>query len=69
MSTSHYIVSEQSPSAWQFSHKGQITGPFGSREEATEAAIAEAGQSEDPEVEVVLRDANMKTETVWRPAR
>jgi hypothetical protein len=69
MSTSHYVVSEQSASAWQFSYKGQITGPFGTREEATEAAITEAAESDDPEVEVVVRDANLKTETVWRPNR
>ena len=66
MDTSHYVVSASSVSGWQYSHKGDITGPFESKEAAIEAAIAEAGQSEDTDVEVMVRDADMKTQSVWR---
>jgi hypothetical protein len=69
MSTSHYLVSAATLAGWQFSHKGDITGPFDSKEGAIEAAILEAGQSDDPDVEVVVRDADLRTETVWRPQK
>lgn len=68
MSTSHYVVSERSESVWQFSHKGEITGPYTSRDAAVEAAIAEASASLDADSEVLVRDANRKTVSVWRPS-
>ena len=66
MDTSHYVVSASTVSGWQFSHKGDITGPFDTKQAAVDAAIAEAGQSDDPDVEVMVRDADMKTQSVWR---
>jgi hypothetical protein len=66
MSISHYVVSERSESVWQFSHKGEITGPYTSRDAAVQAAIAEATASLDGESEVLVRDASLKTVTVWR---
>jgi hypothetical protein len=69
MSTSHYLVATAAIAGWQFSHKGDITGPFESKEQAVEAAIAAAGESGDPEVEVMVQDADMKLETVWRPGK
>ena len=67
MSSSHYLVAASAISGWQFSHKGDITGPFESKEQAIKAAIIAAGESDDPEVEVLVQDADKKVETVWRP--
>ena len=67
MSTSHYLVGAAAIAGWQFSHKGDITGPFETKEQAIEAAIAAAGKSEDSDVEVMVQDADMKLETVWKP--
>jgi hypothetical protein len=66
MSSSHYVVSERSESVWQFSHKGEIAGPYASREAAVEAAISEAKASLDADCEVLVRDASLKTVTVWQ---
>lgn len=67
MSSHHFVVAAQDRS-WHFSFKGAITGPFASREQAVAAAIEQASQVDDEDVEVVVRDADLKTETVWRPA-
>jgi len=67
MSSHHFVVAAQDR-AWQFSFKGAITGPFSSRDEAVAAAIEQAGEETDPDVEVVVCDADLKTETVWRQA-
>lgn len=69
MSSSHYVVSERSESVWQFSHKGEIAGPYASREAAVEAAISEAKASLDADCEVLVRDASLKTVTVWNRDR
>jgi hypothetical protein len=66
MSERHFIV-YQRDSSWQFSFRGSITAPFRTREAAIEAAIEEARQSGDAEVEVLVQDANMQTQSVWRP--
>lgn len=68
MSTNHYIVAHLDHS-WQFSVKGNVTGPFGTREEAVAAAIEDAAESGAPDAEVIVRDADLKTETVWRPGQ
>lgn len=68
MSERHYLVYLRD-AAWQFSYRGSITAPFKSREEAIEAAIEEAQQSEDPDIEVLVQDADMRMETVWRPGK
>ena len=65
MENSHFVVSRRD-SAWQFSFKGDITAPFHTRDAAVEAAIAAAEESRDPHVEVLLQDADLKTERVWR---
>jgi hypothetical protein len=67
MSSSHYLVAEAAIAGWQFSHKGDITGPFETREQAIKAAITAAGESANPDVEVLVQNADMKTETIWRP--
>jgi hypothetical protein len=69
MSTSHYLVAAAAIAGWQFSHKGDITGPFENKEQAIEAAIAAAGESGDPDVEVLVQDADMKMEIVWTPEK
>jgi hypothetical protein len=66
MSERHFIVYLRDAS-WQYSYRGSITAPFKSREEAIEAAIGEAQDLDDPAIEVLVQDADMKTETVWRP--
>ncbi|MDB5613290.1 MAG: hypothetical protein JWQ22_943 [Devosia sp.] len=66
MSSQHFVVAAQDRS-WHFSFKGDLIGPYSSREEAVAAAIEEASKLDDNEVEVVVRDADLKTETVWRP--
>lgn len=66
MENSHFVVSQRD-SAWQFSFKGDITGPFATRDAAIDAAIAAAEASDDPDVEVLVRAADMRTESVWRP--
>lgn len=65
MSTNHFVVSQRD-SVWQFSHRGDVTGPFTTRDAAIEAAIAEATQTTGEDVEVLVRDANLRTETIWR---
>ncbi len=67
MSSSHFLVAAAAISGWQFSHKGVITGPFESKEQAIKAAIAAAAESGDRDVEVLVQNADMKVETVWRP--
>jgi hypothetical protein len=66
MQNNHFVVSQRE-SAWQFSFKGDITAPFHTRNAAIQAAIAAAEASEDPNVEVLLQDSDLKTESVWRP--
>lgn len=66
MENNHFVVSQRD-SAWQFSFKGDITAPFATRDKAIEAAIAAAQASDDPDVEVLLQDADLKVESVWRP--
>ena len=66
MSSQHFVVAAQDR-AWHYSFKGDLVGPYSSREEAVEAAIEEATKLADNDIEVVVRDANLKTETVWRP--
>ena len=65
MSTDHFVVSQRD-SVWQFSFRGDVTAPFTSRSAAIEAAIAEAGKVEGAEVAVVLRDGDLRSETIWR---
>lgn len=67
MSSHHFVVAAQEH-AWHYSYKGAMTGPFNSRERAVEAAIEQAAQSKES-VEVLVRDADLKTETVWRGER
>lgn len=61
MASGHYVVS-QLASIWQFSHLGQVTGPYSSRG----AAISAAKANNQADGEVIVRDADMRTHTVWR---
>lgn len=61
----HLIVYRRD-SAWQFTCRGTITGPFKTREEAVEAAIIEARALNDPDIEVIVQDSDLTQETVWR---
>lgn len=66
MSNQHFLVAAQDRS-WHYSYKGDMTGPYSSREEAVAAAIAEAAALDDRAVTVVVQEADLRTETVWRP--
>jgi hypothetical protein len=66
MTSSHYVVAEQGHSSWHYSHKGDMTGPFTTRDAAVAAAVAEAKASGDPHAEVVVRDADLKSQIVWQ---
>lgn len=64
--SNHYVVAEQDR-AWHYSFKGALVGPYASKQLAIEAAIKQARASGSTDIEVVVRDADMRTETVWRP--
>ncbi|HWU19768.1 MAG TPA: hypothetical protein VN155_18990 [Devosia sp.] len=61
----HYVVAEQDR-AWHYSFKGALVGPYTSKELAIAAAIKQARASGSADIEVVVRDADMRSETVWR---
>ena len=65
MINNHFVISQRD-SFWQFSFRGDVTGPFTSKANAVRAAIDAASKIGDADVEVVVRDANVKAETVWR---
>lgn len=65
MTTSHFIVSQRE-NAWQVSFKGDVTAPFMSRDAAIAVAIDLAGKLGDAAAEVIVRDADLRSETVWR---
>jgi len=65
MSTKHFVVSQRD-SVWQFSFRGDVTAPFTSKQAAIDAAIAEAGSLDTDDVEVLVRDADLRTQTIWR---
>ena len=67
MSERHFIVYLRD-AAWQYSYRGSVTAPFKTREDAIEAAIIEAQEEGDPEIEVIVQDSDMRSETVWRPS-
>lgn len=66
MSSRHFVVTQRE--SWQFSFKGELEGPFVSKAAAVKAAIAAAQEIGGDDVEVLVRDGEMKTETVWRPS-
>jgi hypothetical protein len=65
MTERHFIVTERDH-AWMYSHRGDAAGPFKTREQAIEAAIAEATAMGDPAAQVIVQDHDMQQETVWR---
>ena len=65
MTTNHFVVSQRD-SGWQFSFRGDVTAPYTTKQAAIDAAIAEASKADGGDVEVLVRDADLRTETVWR---
>lgn len=65
MSINHVVVSQRD-SVWQFSFRGDVTAPFTSKDDPVRAAIIAAGKVGDTHVEVVVHDADLRVETVWR---
>jgi hypothetical protein len=68
MINNHFVISQRD-SVWQFSFRGDVTGPFTSKTDAVHAAIEAASKIEDADVEVVVHAADVKAETVWRSGR
>ncbi|UJW85946.1 DUF2188 domain-containing protein [Devosia sp. SL43] len=67
MVTNHFVVSQRENS-WQISFKGDVTAPFTTRDAAIAAAINLAGTVGDTSTEVIVHDADLRSETVWRAA-
>ena len=65
MINNHFVISQRD-SVWQFSFRGDVTGPFTSKAEAVKAAIEAAANIGGADVEVVVHDADVRAETVWR---
>jgi hypothetical protein len=65
MTERHFIVYERD-NTWQYTYRGSIAAPFKSRQDAIDAAIAEARQANDTTIEVIVQDHDMQQETVWR---
>lgn len=68
MINNHFVISQRE-SVWQFSFRGDVTGPFTSKADAIDAAIDAASRFDGEAVEVVVHDADLRAETVWRSAR
>lgn len=68
MINNHFVISQRD-SVWQFSYRGDVTGPFTSKADAIKAAIEAASKVGDADVEVVVHDAELRAETVWRSGR
>ena len=65
MLNNHFVISQRE-SVWQFSFRGGVTGPFTSKAGAIAAAIEAASKVDERDIEVVVHDADMRAETVWR---
>lgn len=65
MINNHFVISQRD-SVWQFSFRGDVTGPFTSKADAVKAAIEVAANIGGADVEVVVHDADVRAETVWR---
>jgi hypothetical protein len=66
MAEHHYIVA-RSESQWKVSYRGTDQGPFTSKEEAIEIAIAaaQAEHDEGEDVEVLVQDIESNFHTAW----
>jgi hypothetical protein len=62
--SNHFIVYHRD-AAWQYTHKGSIAAPFDTRDQAIQAAIAEARETGRRDVRVIVQDADKTEETVW----
>ena len=65
MDERHFIVTERDH-VWLYSYRGDPAGPFKTRQEAIDAAIAEATQLDYHTAHVIVQDKDMQQETVWR---
>ncbi|MGB3339839.1 MAG: hypothetical protein WBA73_21885 [Devosia sp.] len=65
MINNHFVISQRE-SVWQFSFRGDVTGPFTNKDAAVNAAIEAASKLDGDNVEVVVHDADLRAETVWR---
>lgn len=65
-SGTHYIVSQDGHN-WHVSFRGTVFGPFPTSQAAVETAIEDANARPDrEELEVLLRDTDARTVTVWK---
>jgi len=64
MAKQHHFIVNHRDDIWQYTYRGSIFAHFKSRREA----IAAARATGEPHVQVLVQDADMKQEMVWRPA-
>jgi hypothetical protein len=64
---SHFVVSLQGV-AWQISHRGVVTGPFSTKDEALKVALQQAQEATDAgdPSEVIVENEQREFETAWR---
>lgn len=67
--TERHVIVYLRDGAWQFTFRGTVNAPFSSRDEAITAAIDEAQALNDPDIEVIVQDADLTEETVWRATK
>ncbi|HEV2513846.1 MAG TPA: hypothetical protein VGV07_01240 [Devosia sp.] len=67
MAKQHHFIVNHRDDIWQYTYRGSIFAHFKSRQEAIDAAIAAARATNEPYVQVLVQDADMKQEMVWRP--
>ncbi|HEY4202440.1 MAG TPA: hypothetical protein VGM83_17960 [Devosiaceae bacterium] len=67
MTAHHYVVS-QNKGCWHVSFHGINQGPFSTKQDAVDTAIAEARQSARPnvEVEVLVQDIESNFRSAWK---
>ncbi|RYE45690.1 MAG: DUF2188 domain-containing protein [Hyphomicrobiales bacterium] len=67
MANQHHFIVNHRDDIWQYTFRGSIFAHFTSRQEAIDAAIEAARATNEPDVQVIVQDADMKQEMVWRP--
>jgi len=68
MSQDHYLVVFRDPH-WEVSHRGNVEGPFRSRDDALQAAIAAAAEDGQNGIDAEVRvqeDQSREFRTAWK---
>ena len=67
MANQHHFIVNHRDDIWQYTFRGSIFAHITSRQAAIDAAIEAARATNEPYVQVIVQDADMKQELVWRP--